>query len=173
MSSVGMPHTRSPPRPPPCAQTPQLRLLDSIDESLRHPVEDVQLSAKEALRAVLKNWFPVGVDGPSPRLQTRSGEGGGGRGLTVAINSQLAWSFASGPPGSFGDPAIDRTVMSLWMHWNIQHCVECSWTMTDVPSPVCLGFLREVKQAGPIGTHTAVGMNTSLCCVSLLHVTRL
>eukprot|EP00752_Nemacystus_decipiens_P005667 g5128.t1 len=50
----------------------QLRLLDSVDESLRHAVESVQLSAMAALKAVLKNWFPVGQDGPSERLRART-----------------------------------------------------------------------------------------------------
>ncbi|CAN0524216.1 unnamed protein product, partial [Laminaria digitata] len=49
----------------------QLRLLDSVDESLRHPVESVQISATAAVKAVLKNWFPVGENGPSERLRTR------------------------------------------------------------------------------------------------------
>ncbi|CAN0378904.1 unnamed protein product, partial [Hapterophycus canaliculatus] len=49
----------------------QLRLLDSIHETLRHAVESVQLSATAALKAVLKHWFPVGQDGPSERLRTR------------------------------------------------------------------------------------------------------
>lgn len=63
---------RPPPRSAPSlVGTPQLRLLDSIDESLRHAVESVQLAATAALKAVLENWFPVGQDGPSERLRTR------------------------------------------------------------------------------------------------------
>ncbi|CAM9179699.1 unnamed protein product [Scytosiphon promiscuus] len=50
----------------------QLRLLDSIHESLRHAVESVQISATAALKAVLKHWFPVGQDGPSERLRART-----------------------------------------------------------------------------------------------------
>lgn len=69
----GAGHVIQPPPPSHLSplETPQLRLLDSIDESLRHAVESVQLSAMAALRAVLQNWFPVGQDGPSERLRTR------------------------------------------------------------------------------------------------------
>lgn len=68
--SVRYPSTTASPAFSPL-NTPQLRLLDSIDESLRHAVESVQLSAMAALKAVLQNWFPVGQDGPSERLRTR------------------------------------------------------------------------------------------------------
>jgi hypothetical protein len=49
----------------------QLRLLDSIDESVKHSMEPVQLQAVSALRAFTRRYFPVADDGPSPRLQAR------------------------------------------------------------------------------------------------------
>ena len=55
----------------PLAGFPQLRLLDSIDATLKHPLEHIQQSAVAALKAVLRNWFPAGADGPSERLQKR------------------------------------------------------------------------------------------------------
>lgn len=49
----------------------QVRLLDSIDESIKHPGEDVQLQAVAAVRAYTRAYFPVGSAGPSARLQAR------------------------------------------------------------------------------------------------------
>jgi len=50
----------------------QLRLLDSIDESIKHAMEPVQLQAVAALRVFMRSYFPVNDLGlPSPRLQTR------------------------------------------------------------------------------------------------------
>jgi hypothetical protein len=49
----------------------QLRLLDSIDESLKHAMEPVQLQAVAALRAFTRAYFPVTETGPSTRLQVR------------------------------------------------------------------------------------------------------
>ena len=49
----------------------QLRLLDSIDENLRHPVEDVQSQAVAAMRAFALAYFGGGDAAPSARLQAR------------------------------------------------------------------------------------------------------
>jgi len=49
----------------------QVRLLDSIDACLLHPNEDIQNSAAEALRSLMRYHFPVNEKGPSTRLQTR------------------------------------------------------------------------------------------------------
>jgi hypothetical protein len=49
----------------------QVRLLDSVDACLVHPTEGIQTSAARALNVLLENYFPVGCNGPSVRLQTR------------------------------------------------------------------------------------------------------
>ena len=49
----------------------QVRLLDSIDECVRHPADDVQTQAVAAVRAFTRAYFPVGTSGPSARLQAR------------------------------------------------------------------------------------------------------
>ena len=49
----------------------QVRLLDSIDESVKHSMEPVQLQAVAALRMFTRSYFPVAETGPSPRLQAR------------------------------------------------------------------------------------------------------
>ena len=49
----------------------QVRLLDSIDECIRHPADDVQAQAVAAIRAFTRAYFPVGSSGPSARLQAR------------------------------------------------------------------------------------------------------
>lgn len=46
---------------PPCFPPHQLRLLDSVDESLRHPVEEVQAKAVAACRAFTKAYFGQGA----------------------------------------------------------------------------------------------------------------
>jgi hypothetical protein len=47
----------------------QVRLLDSIDESIKHAMEPVQVQAVAALRAFARVYFPVLDNAPSPRLQ--------------------------------------------------------------------------------------------------------
>lgn len=49
----------------------QVRLLDSVDENLRHPNEDIQKAAGFALAALTRSYFPVRESGPSERLQSR------------------------------------------------------------------------------------------------------
>jgi hypothetical protein len=49
----------------------QVRLLDSIDASIPHPSESIQDNACCALQVLLVSYFPVGVNGPSQRLQRR------------------------------------------------------------------------------------------------------
>jgi hypothetical protein len=49
----------------------QVRLLDSIDENLRHPNEGIQEAAGAALAALMRSYFPVRESGPSKRLQER------------------------------------------------------------------------------------------------------
>lgn len=49
----------------------QLRLLDSIDESVKHAMEPVQLQAVAALRVFMRSYFPLSDGKPSPRLQAR------------------------------------------------------------------------------------------------------
>ncbi len=49
----------------------QVALLDSLDANLKHPNEDIQKGAADALAALMTSYFPVGVDGPSERLQNR------------------------------------------------------------------------------------------------------
>jgi len=49
----------------------QVRYLDSIDACLKHPNEDIQKAASNALYYLMRNYFPVKESGPSDRLQTR------------------------------------------------------------------------------------------------------
>jgi hypothetical protein len=49
----------------------QVRLLDSIDESIKHSMEPVQVQAVAALRSFTRTYFPVTGAGPTPRLQAR------------------------------------------------------------------------------------------------------
>jgi hypothetical protein len=49
----------------------QVQYLDSVDASLKHPKEDIQLASADALQALLEHYFPVGEKGPSERLQKR------------------------------------------------------------------------------------------------------
>jgi len=51
----------------------QVRLLDSIDDSIKHPSSDVQNTAVSALRALMNSYFPVNKETniPSSRLQNR------------------------------------------------------------------------------------------------------
>jgi hypothetical protein len=49
----------------------QLRLLDSIDESIKHAMEPVQVQAVAALRAFARVYFPVNDNVPSARLQVK------------------------------------------------------------------------------------------------------
>lgn len=49
----------------------QLGLLDTLDTNLRHPNEVIQIAAGSALYYLMRNYFPVGVNGPSKRLQKR------------------------------------------------------------------------------------------------------
>jgi hypothetical protein len=50
----------------------QLRLLDTIDECLKHATEDVQTAAAAALGPFLCTYFPVGTSGASNRLLDRT-----------------------------------------------------------------------------------------------------
>jgi hypothetical protein len=45
--------------------------LDSIDACLAHPNEEIQHAAAKGLKALLANYFSVGINGPSERLQGR------------------------------------------------------------------------------------------------------
>eukprot|EP00934_Nitzschia_sp_Nitz4_P009143 Nitzschia sp. Nitz4//scaffold179_size51476//40380//44226//NITZ4_006931-RA/size51476-processed-gene-0.18-mRNA-1//-1//CDS//3329539231//9133//frame0 len=49
----------------------QVRMLDSVDASIPHPNETIQQQACNALHALTRSYFPVGVNGPSDRLQKR------------------------------------------------------------------------------------------------------
>lgn len=49
----------------------QLGLLGTLDTNLKHPNETIQLAAGSALHYLMRNYFPVGVNGPSERLQKR------------------------------------------------------------------------------------------------------
>ncbi|GKZ00977.1 hypothetical protein MPSEU_001049200 [Mayamaea pseudoterrestris] len=49
----------------------QVRLLDSIDACIPHPSEEIQKRACIALNRLLTQFFPVGLNGPSSRLQSR------------------------------------------------------------------------------------------------------
>lgn len=49
----------------------QLRLLDSLDENLRHPADAVRAHAVAAIRAFTHAYFGRGMDEPSARLQAR------------------------------------------------------------------------------------------------------
>lgn len=49
----------------------QLGFLDTLDTNLRHPNEVIQISAGSALYYLMRNYFPIGVNGPSKRLQKR------------------------------------------------------------------------------------------------------
>jgi tubulin-specific chaperone D len=50
---------------------PQVRLLDSIDENIKHTNDSIQIAAAAALAALMRSYFPVGEKGPSSRLQSR------------------------------------------------------------------------------------------------------
>jgi hypothetical protein len=49
----------------------QVRYLDSIDACLKHPNEEIQQAASNALWFLMRNYFPVRENGPSDRLQKR------------------------------------------------------------------------------------------------------
>jgi tubulin-specific chaperone D len=49
----------------------QLSLLDILDTNLKHPNENIQTAAGSALYYLMRNYFPVGENGPSERLQKR------------------------------------------------------------------------------------------------------
>lgn len=55
----------------PLAVKQQVRYLDSIDACLKHPNEDIQKAAADALFFLMRNYFPVRENGPSDRLQKR------------------------------------------------------------------------------------------------------
>ena len=55
----------------PLTVTQQVRLLDSIDACIPHPNEEIQEQATLALSRLMANYFPVGPNGPSDRLQKR------------------------------------------------------------------------------------------------------
>ena len=50
---------------------PKVRLLDSVDENLKHPNENIQKAAGFALAELTRAYFPVRENGPSERLQSR------------------------------------------------------------------------------------------------------
>lgn len=50
-----------------CVCVSQLRLLDSIEESLRHPIEETQLKAVSAIKAFTHEYFPVGENGETQK----------------------------------------------------------------------------------------------------------
>ena len=45
--------------------------MDTIDANLKHPNEDIQRAAVDALASLMESYFPVTEKGPSTRLQTR------------------------------------------------------------------------------------------------------
>jgi tubulin-specific chaperone D len=49
----------------------QVRLLDAIDANIPHPSEAIQETACRSIGSLLATYFPVGPNGPSPRLQSR------------------------------------------------------------------------------------------------------
>ena len=49
----------------------QVQMLDSVDACIPHPSESIQNDACEALKHLLINYFPVGEQGPSDRVQDR------------------------------------------------------------------------------------------------------
>ena len=49
----------------------QIGILDSLDTNLKHPNENIQKAAADALYAVTRSYFPVGENGPSDRLHSR------------------------------------------------------------------------------------------------------
>jgi tubulin-specific chaperone D len=55
----------------PLSVAEQVRLLDSVDASIPHPIEQVQLHACRALGQLTHSYFPVSENGPSERLQKR------------------------------------------------------------------------------------------------------
>jgi tubulin-specific chaperone D len=55
----------------PLSVAEQVRLLDSVDASIRHPIEQVQLDACKALSELTRSYFPVSENGPLERLQKR------------------------------------------------------------------------------------------------------
>jgi hypothetical protein len=74
----------------------QVRLLDSVDACIPHPNEAIQIRACNALECLMAQYFPVGENGPSARLQGRvvdkfitsinsSDNPGATRGYTMAL----------------------------------------------------------------------------------------
>ena len=49
----------------------QVKMLDTVDACIPHPSEEIQQQACSALGQLMAEYFPVGVQGPSKRLQTR------------------------------------------------------------------------------------------------------
>ena len=49
----------------------QVRLLDTLDDCVKHPLETISQSAVAGLRALLDVHFPVASTGPSERLRKR------------------------------------------------------------------------------------------------------
>jgi len=49
----------------------QVRLLDTLDDCIKHPLETISLSAIAGLRSLLDIYFPVASTGPSDRLYKR------------------------------------------------------------------------------------------------------
>ena len=66
----------------------QLRLLDSVDENLRHPVEEVQEGAVAAVRAFTRSYFGGGGGGERGRAGERGGGGEEGRPSTPSARLQ-------------------------------------------------------------------------------------
>ncbi len=52
----------------------QVGILDTVDANLKHPKENIQKAAADALYAVTRSYFPVGEKGPSDRLNSRTVE---------------------------------------------------------------------------------------------------
>jgi tubulin-specific chaperone D len=83
-------------------------LLDSVDENLKHPNENIQQAAGAALAALMRSYFPVRETGPSDRLQKRvvdkytnlvntSDNPAETRGFTLALGSLPKKLLAPGP----------------------------------------------------------------------------
>ena len=49
----------------------QVTLLDSLDDSIKHPLEGISMAAVAGLRELTRSYFPVASTGPSARLHTR------------------------------------------------------------------------------------------------------